>query len=698
MESFPPGYMDALGFAYKSLEERNPGLVHVSITPFGQSGPWRDYASTELVQHAASGQSYANGSPEREPLKQPGFESAFQAGACAFLGAMTALADRDVTGRGQYVEVSELEASASMFTPQILGALHSGKSQERGSAPLMPCKDGYVSLNVRHDATWEYMWLFFDDPEMAHDPRYATTADRQRLASEIEGKLLPHLARYTMEELFHALAPLRILIGMTQDVAHLLDDAHLKERGFFTGTSTSERRRDTTSGAHLQNEPDARRLRPSRSAQRTAQRGGVLSCRKDFPLEHVRATVLTQAWAGAFTTRLLADMGAEVIQIESLDRIDPWRGGYHPQTSGVYPGGDPGWRPFDRNASYNSVNTGKLGITLDLNDVAARSALFELVSISDIVAENFSARVLPNLGLEYPVLREVNPTVVLLRMPAYGSSGPYSTYMGNGGTIEPMSGISSLLGYEDGPPITSGVMHTDPFSGAMATAALLIALHHRARTGEGQEIDLSQQETSIGLVADSVMQYSMNGSLPSRRGNHSDAMAPHNNYPCRGDDSWVAIAVRSDSEWARLCDLMGRQDLAYDERFQDLASRLANVRQLDELVSEWTKRHTADEITRLGQAMSIPCSRVYKSHEMPNHPQLESRRFFQRVTHPDTGDYPYTGVSWRLSRTPGRLGGPAPRLGEHSRKVLEQFLGMESRVVDRLIARGVTGDTPNLED
>ena len=237
LESFPPGNMDALGFAYESLESSNPSLVHVSITPFGQTGQWRDYVSAELVQHAASGQSYANGSPEREPLKQPGFESAFQAGACAFLGAMTALANRDVTGRGQYVEVSEFEAAVSMFTPQILGALHSGKSQERGSAPLMPCKDGFVSLNVRHDATWEYMWLFFDDPETAHDARYATTADRQRLASEIEAKIMPHLARYTMEELFHGLAPLRILIGMTQDVAQLVNDPHLQERGFFTGAS-----------------------------------------------------------------------------------------------------------------------------------------------------------------------------------------------------------------------------------------------------------------------------------------------------------------------------------------------------------------------------------------------------------------------------------------------------------------------------
>ena len=417
-----------------------------------------------------------------------------------------------------------------------------------------------------------------------------------------------------------------------------------------------------------------------------------------LPLEHVRATVLTQAWAGAFTTRLLADMGAEVIQIESLDRIDPWRGGYPPRTSGVYPNGDPGRRPFDRNASYNSVNTGKMGITLDLNDDDARSAVFELVSISDIFAENFSARVLPNLGLEYPVLQRVNPTVILLRMPAYGSTGPYSTCMGNGGTIEPMSGISSLLGYEGGPPITSGVMHTDPFSGAMATAALLIALHHRARTGEGQEIDLSQQETSIGLIADHVMSYTMSGSLPPRRGNYSDAMAPHNNYPCRGDDSWVAIAVRSDDEWARLCELMGCPELASDERFHDLPSRLDNVRHLDELVSDWTKLHTEDEVTKLAQAKLIPCAPVYKSHEMPNHPQLESRGFFQSVTHPDTGDYPYAGVSWRLSRTPGRLGGPAPRLGEHSRIVLERLLGMESGAVDDLISRGVTGDTPKLDD
>ena len=227
------GYIHPLGLDYDDLARTNPGIILVSITPFGQTGPWRDYQATDLVTYAASGQSYVNGSPDREPLKEPGDESCFQAGACAFLGAMTALAHRDLTGEGQHVDLSMQEAAVSAFSPQMLGAMHSGDPVARGSTPLLPCKDGYVSLNVRHDATWEYMWLFFDDPDIAYNPRYATTADRRRHAAEIEEMLLPHLARHTMEDLFHGLAPLRLLIGMTLTVDRLLVDPHLEERDFF---------------------------------------------------------------------------------------------------------------------------------------------------------------------------------------------------------------------------------------------------------------------------------------------------------------------------------------------------------------------------------------------------------------------------------------------------------------------------------
>ena len=417
-----------------------------------------------------------------------------------------------------------------------------------------------------------------------------------------------------------------------------------------------------------------------------------------LPLAHLRATVLTQAWAGAYATRLLADMGAEVIQIEALNRIDPWRGGYPPRLSGTYPDRVPGDRPYDRNAAYNSVNTGKKGITLDLNYPEAKEALLELVSISDVFAENFSSRVLPNLGLEYPTLREVNPSIVLLRMPAYGCEGPYATYMGNGGSIEPMSGITSLLGYPGGPPMNSGVMHTDPFAGMMATSAIMIALHHRARTGQGQEIDLSQQETSIGLIADRVIEYSMNGTGLERRGNRSDRMAPHNNYRCAGDDSWVAIAVRSDEEWARLCAVMDAPDLAHDPRFTNLSSRLDYVDELDTIVSGWTKGRDAYEVTRLLQAEGISSAPVLKATELADNPQLRERGFVQSIDHPEAGTQKYAGVAWKLSRTPGKLGGPSPKLGQHSVEVLRDYLGRPVDDIDVMVAHGVTGDTPDLDD
>ncbi len=236
IEGFPPGYADEIGLGHERLELCNPRVVSVSITPFGQSGPWRNWQTTDLVQYAASGLGYVNGSPRRKPLKEPGPESEFQAGASAFIGAMTALAYRDMTGQGQRVDVSVLDSAASTFAPQFLGAMHSCQPVTRGATPLLPCKDGWVSLNVRHDATWEYMWLFFGEPELARDTRFATAADRRRLNAEIEEILLPHLARHTMQELFYGLAPLRILIGMTLGAENLSDDEHLRARGFFVDT------------------------------------------------------------------------------------------------------------------------------------------------------------------------------------------------------------------------------------------------------------------------------------------------------------------------------------------------------------------------------------------------------------------------------------------------------------------------------
>jgi len=417
----------------------------------------------------------------------------------------------------------------------------------------------------------------------------------------------------------------------------------------------------------------------------------------DQPLAHLRAVVFTQAVAGAFTTKLLADMGAEVIQIESLTRPDPIRGGFPPQLSGTYPDNLPGDRPYNRNANFNSLNTNKLGITLDLGHQEAKEIFLDLVRISDIVAENFAPRVMPNFGLDYESLRQVNPSVIMLRMPAFGCYGPYSQYMGNGGTTEPMSGISSLLGYDGGPPINSGVMHTDPVAGMFGFASLLIAIHHRNRTGEGQIIDLSQQETSIHLISGQVMEFGMTGETPSRQGNRDRNMAPHGNFPCQGDDSWIAIAVRSNEEWRRLGAIIGDDDLAADPRFADLAGRLEHVEELERIVAHWTRDKEAESITTRLQEEGIPSAPVLKTREVFKNPQLDARGFFESVDHPETGAFLHLGAPWRLSGIPARTRTPAPGIGQHSVQVLSNLLGIPMGEIDDLVNKGITGDTPNLD-
>ena len=246
--------------------------------------------------------------------------------------------------------------------------------------------------------------------------------------------------------------------------------------------------------------------------------------------------------------------------------------------------------------------------------------------------------------------------------------------------------------------MNSGVMHTDPVAGMFGYASLMIALHHRNRTGQGQLIDLSQQETSVHLIARQVMEHTLTGITPARQGNSDDLMAPHGNFPCQGDDSWVAIAVRSDSEWVRLCEVMDRPDLASDPSYADLAGRQGHITDIERAVSEWTFGQEAYEVTARLQAVGIPSAPVLKAAEVRENPQLKARGFFDEVTHPDTGAYRHAGTPWRLVNAPRRLRSPAPTLGQHSVDVFHKLLGLSHEEIAALIESGVTGETPAPEE
>lgn len=409
-------------------------------------------------------------------------------------------------------------------------------------------------------------------------------------------------------------------------------------------------------------------------------------------LKGLRVLALTQVFAGPYATKLLADMGAEVIKVESAARSG--RGGLAREEGAVYPNGEPGERPYNRLAYYNELNRNQLAISLDLTKSEGRDIFLSLVKVSDLVIDNFSARVMPNFGLDYGALSKVNPAIIMASMTAYGSTGPYRDYVGYATGVEAMSGLTSMTGYEGGPPLPVGVAYADPNAGLHAAFAVLAALRHRRLTGKGQFIGLSEREALTVLIGEQVVGYSMNHVVPRPMGNDHPFIAPHGCYPCKGEDKWVAIAVASNEEWTALCRAMGKPELAADEKFSDRSSRWRNRQELDGVISGWTRERTHYEAMHLLQAAGVRAGAVLNVPEMLEDPQYRAREFFPTVEHPEAGVHPHPGVSWKLSRTPGGIKRPAPRFAEHNEYVFHELLGIAAKEMERLEGWGVISTRP----
>ena len=413
-----------------------------------------------------------------------------------------------------------------------------------------------------------------------------------------------------------------------------------------------------------------------------------------LPLEGLRVIDLTMWFAGPMGGRLLADMGAEVIKVESLGHIDPWRGPavITPELAERMPETFASGKPYNRSAGFNLQNRNKLGITLDLRTEQGKDIFRRLVGISDVVLENYSPRVMDGFGLDYPALKEINPRIIMMSLPALGRTGPDRDYIAFGQTIDCMSGMAYLTGYPgEGPMLQSGISYGDPLSGMNAAFAVLAAVHYRRRTGRGMHIDLSQVEGLVSFNADSVMDYTMNGRIRERVGNRHPAMAPHGCYRCRGEDSWVVISVPSDAVWERLGQAIGQPSWVEDSRFADVAGRYNHQDELDRLVEAWTVQYEHYEVMRILQQADIPAGPVLNAKELVEEPHLNERGLYETITHPETGTHPYVGMYARFSKTPGSIRTPAPCLGEHNRYVLGEMLGVSEEEIASLEELGIIG-------
>lgn len=403
----------------------------------------------------------------------------------------------------------------------------------------------------------------------------------------------------------------------------------------------------------------------------------------------VRVADLSRYWAGPGLTGFMADNGAEVVKVEATTAIDAWRMGG--ATARTAPGQD-GAPPYERSPVFNAVNRNKLGVTLDLRDTRGKAWFKRLVTISDVVVENYSTRVMPGLGLDYASLHEVNDQLIMISLPGFGGTGPWKDFIAFATPTEEASGITALTGYEGGEPMLSGNFAADAIAAYNGVFAVSAALAHRERTGQGQHVDLSQVECLTAFLGPLIMDYSMTGHVPPRLGNRDRELSPHGVFRCAGDDDWLAVAVRDHTDWVQLARCIGRLDLVQDPATETAAGRAAMADTIDAAIETWTRTQTARRAMVVLQSAGVPASVVMRPEYLVEDTHVRARQVYEWSSRTHVGSHPYPANVARYRRRPGQFTRPAPLLGEHNREVLQGLLGMSDAEFLELTRSGVVGD------
>lgn len=401
-------------------------------------------------------------------------------------------------------------------------------------------------------------------------------------------------------------------------------------------------------------------------------------------LSDLRIVDLSMGWAGPLAARHLADMGAEVIKVEGCVRFDWWRS-WEATQEWIDDNG------AEKSVAYLYANRNKLDITLDLETERGRELLLKLVSKSDALIENFSGGTLQKLNLSYEEIREANEQIVMLSMPAFGSDGPWAEFRAYGSTIEHSSGLPHLNGWPDDPPTMQHVALGDSIAGLNGVAAMLTALEHKSRTGEGQFIDLNQAECLFPLAVHGILQQSVEGNSFDRYGNSHPDHAPYGVYPCSGEDNWILIQVFDEPEWERLKQMT---DLNYD----NLSDRLQRRDQLNRDLTKWTSKKDKKELMNELQRGGICASVLNNSSELLKDPQLLDRNYVQWLERDFVGNIPHPSPPYRPSKDPIPISKPAPTLGQHNKEILGELLGVSNATLAELTSEGIIGTKPRLPE
>ncbi len=393
-----------------------------------------------------------------------------------------------------------------------------------------------------------------------------------------------------------------------------------------------------------------------------------------------RCVDFSWVFAGPYCGQLLGDLGMEMIKIECRKRMDVVR---------MYPPFAFEDRRLNSSGYWNTHNRSKYSVNLDMKSEKAREIVTRLIAMSDVVLENYSARGMKAIGFDYECLREINPRIVYCSMAGFGHRGPYKNYVAYGPMQELQAGIVNLTGWPDGEPSRVGTSYPDAAGGVSAAFAIVSALRVARRTGQSQWIDLGQTLTAAALTDTAVIEYTVNGDIQRRNGDSSRFFAPHNIYPCNGEDQWVAISVENDQEFAALAGVMGQPELAQDAIFATNTARLQNRAALDDLISTWTAQFDHYDVMHRLQNAGVAAGAVLSTGEFVEDEHVTARGFMESFDHPVVGEKRYPGVPYKLSETPGYIHRAAPTLGADTEYIFKTLLNMSDEQIKELDDEGI---------
>ena len=689
-----------------------PAKVHVAITAFGLDGPCHDWQATGSVLLAMGGYTWLTGDPGRAPLTLPGHYAEYQGGQYAYLSALATWlavrAGRVPAGRQVDVSLWETVLSLSQFTTVMwtftgrLRTRHGNDWENLAPLSLFPCADGWFIVNIV-PSFWEPFTLMLGRPELQLDARFATNDARMAHKPELYRIIEECLGHRTMAELLElGQREARVPTGIALSLAQVLDEPHLHARGAWDVVHARDGREVRVPALPFRYaarfvDAGVRRapaMLAEAGAQRAADDDASASSPVPGPLNSVRVLDFTHVWAGPLATRILADLGAEVLKVES-----PFvRGAANvgPSRQIIYPDDELGPDPWNRQGIVNKLNRNKRAVAVDIKQPEGRALVTELVRGSDLVFDNFSARAMRSMGFDIDALRALKHDIVHVTMPGFGVSGPNSDFVAYGPSVEPMSGYTALLGYSDAEPRMSSMALPDAIAGVTAAAAAVTALYRRDVLGETGLVECALHEGAVAMLGEQFAALQLSGTAPPRRGNAHPVHVPQGVYRCAaddtvGDDGWLAIAVTNDAQWQALVAALGLPD---EPAWAHAAGRRADAARIDAHIEAATRHRGRLDWTQRLQAAGVPAGAVMVPPDWLADPHLTQRQFFVPLGAAHIDARPYPGLPVRIDGAAATGWFAAPRLGEHNAWVACERLGWSRERFEAARASGALVERP----